>query len=340
MKRLSSLFSPRNLKKKWLTAGVWLVLLVVLTGRGFGLPDGASPVPLFPDEIIYRAEPLGDFESLTIPLKRAGRLLLIEATVDGQNGNFVFDTGATGLVLNRTYFRDYHAMNQETANGITGQLGVVERVKVDRVDIGGLYYLRQTADMADLGHIENQRGAKILGLFGFDMIKAFEIEIDFGNNQLRLHRTDKKGTRLHDQSLRFEGDCSLPILGRRDVVIVEGEIEGRKLQFCIDTGAETNALSSRADDEVLNQVTITRRSTLRGAGSSRKEVLFGSLGNLIVGSRKFGSLDVVITPLNHLSEVYGTRIDGMLGFSFLEHCVVCINLKKKEVAFKFLDNEN
>lgn len=326
------------------TFGLWLltgVILIMLPGPGRCESDieGVNIYTCVPDEIIYRAEPLGDFESLTIPLKRAGRLLLIEATVDGQQGNFVFDTGATGLVLNRTYFRDYQAMNRETAHGITGQLGLVERIKVDRVGIGDLYYLNQVADMADLGHIENQRGAKILGLFGFDMIKAFEIEIDFVQSQLRLYRIDKKGDKLDAHSNRFAADCVLPIIGRKDVVIVKGEIGGEELRFCLDTGAETNALSSKADDQILEQVSITRRSTLRGAGSSGREVLFGTLNGLKVGDKQFSGLDVVITPLDHLSEVYGTSIDGMLGFSFFQNCVVCVNLKKKEVAFRFKSKE-
>lgn len=326
---------------------IWLVVVLVLllslqtfTLRGEVLYADApvttdSPTGYLPDEEVYRAEPLGDFESITIPLKRAGRLLLIETQVDGQSGNFVFDTGATGLVLNRTYFREYKAMNVETAHGITGRVGLVERIKVDRIDIGDLYYVNQTADMADLGHIENQRGVRILGLFGFDMIKGFEIEIDFAGNQLRLHRITKKGAKLDASSQSFKPDCVLPIIGRRDVVIVKGLIGENELNFCLDTGAETNAISARVGDEVLNEVSITRRTNLRGAGSSRREVLFGQLNQLTVGPKQFSSLDVVITPLDHLSEAYGTRIDGMLGFSFLENCIVCINLRKKEVGFKF-----
>lgn len=293
------------------------------------------PVGVTPDDEVYRADPLGDFESITIPLKRAGRLLLIEASVDGQTGNFVFDTGATGLVLNKTYFRDYQTINQETAHGITGQVGLVERVVAGRIDIGDLYYKNQMADMADLGHIENQRGARILGLFGFDMIKGFEVEINFADNQLLLHRINRQGIKLDARADRFRADCVLPIIGRRDVVIVKGQVADQELNFCLDTGAETNAISAQSGDEVLKQVVITRRTTLRGAGSSRREVLFGQLNQLGVGEKQFSNLDVVITSLGHLSEVYGMRIDGMLGFSFLENCVVCINLRKKEVAFKF-----
>src|SRR5574343_801004 len=51
------------------------------------------------------SEAKGEFDTLKLPLKRAGNLLLVEADVDGQRGNFILDTGAPGLVLNTTYFR-------------------------------------------------------------------------------------------------------------------------------------------------------------------------------------------------------------------------------------------
>lgn len=55
-------------------------------------------------------------DSVVIPLKRAGRLLLIDARVEDQTGNLVFDSGANGLVLNSTYFRD-HVGTEGAATG-------------------------------------------------------------------------------------------------------------------------------------------------------------------------------------------------------------------------------
>jgi hypothetical protein len=35
---------------------------------------------------------------------RSGRLFLVDAVIDGVSGNLVFDTGASGLVLNRNIY--------------------------------------------------------------------------------------------------------------------------------------------------------------------------------------------------------------------------------------------
>ena len=39
-------------------------------------------------------------DGITIPLKRAGRLFIIEATIEGQNGNFILAKGILHTLLN------------------------------------------------------------------------------------------------------------------------------------------------------------------------------------------------------------------------------------------------
>src|SRR5690242_9151111 len=48
-----------------------------------------------------------DSVSCIIPFNRIGNLIVVKAKVDTVEGNFILDTGAPGLVLNLTYFRDY-----------------------------------------------------------------------------------------------------------------------------------------------------------------------------------------------------------------------------------------
>ena len=67
----------------------------------------------FPGSIAKYSGLSGTIESITIPLKRAGRLFLLEAHIDEESGNFIFDTGAADLVLNSTYFRKYITMDLE-----------------------------------------------------------------------------------------------------------------------------------------------------------------------------------------------------------------------------------
>ncbi|MBK7029623.1 MAG: aspartyl protease family protein [Bacteroidales bacterium] len=280
-------------------------------------------------------EPLGDFTSLSIPLKRAGRLLLIEADIDGVQGNLIFDTGATGMVLNKTYFRKHSLLGSTTSNGITGSTGEVEQALIEKIVISELSFEKTRVDIADLGHLENQRNIKIIGLFGYKMIKSFEVVIDVSLNELQLHKIDKKGDRIQKPDIELPFDYVQKIDPWRPVLILKGKIAGKSLNFCFDTGAETNAINSHSSKNVLSTVSILRRSNLRGAGQASNEVLYGIMNDFCLDNTVMKNMETIIVNLDALCEVYELRIDGMLGFSFLEKGVITINLAKKQFGMSF-----
>jgi hypothetical protein len=277
-------------------------------------------------------------DSLIIPLKRAGRLMMVEATVDGEKGNLIFDTGAKDIVLNRTYFRNHVVMNQISSMGITGAVGDVDEIMVDNLSISELTFSKSKANLADLGHIENRRGVKVLGLFGFALLKDFEIHIDVMNGQLKLYRLDKKGNPINTNN-PFKPDYSEKMDVLNNIVFIKAYIGGKSLKFCFDTGAETNALNSDAPNAVLKTVTIQRKSNLRGAGLQINQVLYGIMNNFELGDRKLLNMETIITNLDNLNEAYETHIDGMLGFNFLTKGIICINFGKKQFAIHFNDRD-
>ena len=278
-------------------------------------------------------------DSIIIPLKRAGRLFLIEAIIDEEPGNLIFDTGATGLVLNRAYFRNHVRLDNKESTGITGSVGGVDMVTVNEVKISDLSFKYVTAGLADLGHIENRRGIKVLGLFGFDKLKEFEIILDFRHNRLRLNRIDKKGDYMNSFAQLFKPDCIQKIEVSKNVLFVKGMIGGKMLRFCLDTGAETNAVSIDAPKAVLNSITITRTTKLRGTGAIINEVLYGTMNDFMYAGKSLSGMETIITNLDNLSEAYGTHIDGVLGCDFLSQGMFCINFAKKQLGVRFIKEE-
>ncbi|NMB72458.1 MAG: hypothetical protein GYA22_09950 [Bacteroidales bacterium] len=278
----------------------------------------------------------GTDDSITIPLRRAGRIFLIEAEVDGEKGYLVFDTGASGLVLNKTYFRDHVVLDNQKSNGVTGAVASVERIAVNQLEIYGLKYQGIIADVTNLGHIENRRGVKILGLIGFGLISDFEIIFNPGQNQLQLFKIDKKGERERLSAGRFIPDYTCNFEYKNNILFLRTTIKGKRLRLCFDTGAETNVIDRYAPKSVLNCIAITHRSTLSGAGSRTAEVLFGSMNGFQFGKKSLSNMETIITNLDVLSEAYDTKIDGMLGYSFLSKGIICINFVKKEFSISYL----
>jgi hypothetical protein len=195
------------------------------------------------------------------------------------------------------------------------------------------------ASLADLGHIENRRGVKVLGLIGFDMIKEFEIIIDVTHNQLQLFRIDSKGSRVSTTQAEFRGDHTQKIDFAKNILFLNATAGGKLLKFCLDTGAETNAISDHSPKSVLSTISIERRSSLSGSGNRTSEVYFGIMKELKLGDHTLKNMETIITGLESLNEAYGVTIDGMLGYNFLSKGVICINFVKRQMDIQFIKKE-
>jgi hypothetical protein len=329
----------RDLRFHWIKILIiFIISILSFSLYGHAIRSSSSTFNYLPIKKIsnYNYEVAPGIDVLTIPLKRIGNLFLIDANIDNQIGNLIFDTGAMGLVLNRTYYRNHVMEESLPSNGINGSISNISYVYIDRIAFSDLTFKNTRADLTDLGHIENKRKVKILGLMGLSMIKDFEIIIDVNNNQLQLFRIDRKGNRLNQTEKNFQSDVTQTIQTSNNIIFLRGMIGGKKLNFCMDSGSETNVISNRSSKEVLNTITITRRSSLQGSGSKMSEVFYGTMNNFSYSNIMFTGMETIITNLDNLSEAYGVQIDGVLGFDFLNKGTVCINFNKKQLGMCFL----
>ncbi|MBN1200163.1 MAG: aspartyl protease family protein [Bacteroidales bacterium] len=285
---------------------------------------------LIPGRVV--TDPQGNVLSVIIPLKKVGRLLLLEAIIDGKIGNFILDTGSTSLVLNETYFRDYVPINDVEGGGITGSTGSAYRVRIKNLKLSDLNYDNLFAEVTNLGHIENRRGVQLFGLFGMNLIKNMEIMIDSRNSELQLHKLDKAGNRLKPPTSKIIYDITGRVDEHGNMISVAVEVGEKNLDFCLDTGAESNVLDISSPQKVLSTVTILRRSSLQGSGSGSNEVLLGEISDIRIQGKNIGKMNVILTNLSGLSQKYGYPINGMLGYDFFEKGKIFINLTKHELG--------
>jgi predicted aspartyl protease len=270
-------------------------------------------------------------ESFIIPLKRTGRLFLIEASVDGVTGNFVFDSGADKMVLNKTYFRNNLFISQEAGGGLTGTSQPIYITQVKKVVASGFVIENQAADVTELGQIENRRKTKILGLIGMSLFSNMAMEIDLRNGMLRLTRLDKTGAPANDSLYSSPCDYIGKIHLIRKIMFLKGTVGGKALDFCLDTGAESNVLSRTAPKKVMETISINSRSELSGMGGADTEVLFGTMNDFCLGNLKFRPMQTIVASLTSLSQAYDYPVSGILGFDFFDQGIICINLVTKEI---------
>jgi predicted aspartyl protease len=272
---------------------------------------------------------------IMIPLRFVGNLMLLECRIDSISGYLVFDTGASEIILNQVYFRHYSARTLPQTAGITGSAGEVKTITVGSILVSELEFRKVTTHMADLSHLENNRNVRILGLVNFELFKAFTLVIDARNAQLQLIPQKEKGKKNKGLPDAQNQDVILHVDFSQNILFLPGSIAQKKIRFCLDTGAETNVINSRNPDAVLNTIAITGKTTLRGTGRGKNEVLTGTLKECDIGGSKFQDMRTIIANLDPLNEAYGYHIDGMLGYPFLQKCCLCINFAEQTMGIKF-----
>lgn len=312
------------------------ILLLLLTSFA-GKADTSVPISgssLILDLHLIGVKPKGNFETLIIPIKRVDRLLLIEARIDTMQGNFIIDTGAPDLILNHTYFRKYWVSSDAIASNVGGlPSGPVKNTWIDQLEIRELRFERIKAKLTELSHIENRSSIKILGLLGVDIFKEFSMTIDLQKNILVLKKLDKKGNELSNlESPVTNRVMKIPVKIINSTIMLQGMVAGKKLNLCLDSGAETNVINGNISEKVLKKFTLARRSVLLGTGGSTVEVLVGKLDDFTIGTMNLSNLPTVISNLEEFGNATDQQIDGMVGFEFLNKGIICINFKKKELS--------
>lgn len=276
-----------------------------------------------------------DSSNCIIPFSRAGNLIVIRAKIDTITGNFILDTGAPGLVLNMTYFRNYAAVEHtdDIQGGITGATENGGHANIDSLSFGPVRYYTIDADRINLGHLENTRGIKIHGLLGMQLFKQFEMIIDYEKNLIYLHLVTRKDPRDYKHALLK--DTSTYIESSIDFIenklITYAYSGGKKLSFIVDTGAETNLIDSRLPSKVLDGIVINKRVFLNGTGSTRVEALSGSMNTIKIGNYDVANLPIIVTNLEKLCFAYDRCLDGMLGFDFLSQQKIGFNFVKRKM---------
>jgi len=294
---------------------ILLLLFLLLAGKGAYANGPGRPLPL---RHVWQLRVKPDTVTSVVPFNRIGNLILIQAKADSVEGNFIFDTGAAQVLLNRTYFRDYPVRVQADVEqaGVTGAGGALSRTTIGRLELGTLNYRNQEVDLGELYHLENTRGIKILGLLGMSLFRDCEVLIDYENNLLYINRVRRRESVLYAaQVLRdAPGYTEFPIEIKENYILLSTEVGGRKLQFVMDSGAEASVLDSRLPNTIFAQVQITRRVQLNGSGSRKAEAFYGTLAKMQVGSQQLTELPVLISSLEHTCFADLSCINGILSF--------------------------
>jgi len=269
-----------------------------------------------------------------VPFTVAENIIVVEAEINGVFGNYLVDTGAQAIVLNRPHFDADdvktvaldHAM-PSGANGVVRDVqGAVELdLTWGKIQIDGLRGL-----VTDLSHLEVSVGVPIVGLIGYNVLERFQVHFDYSAGELTLYSLDKNDEPLLQNALgRPSQVTEFEMLGHIPVFPVE--IAGYEMKMGLDSGAGGAMLFTRWREKLEGQYEFIERTELNGADKNVQ------LGDVVrIENMRVQNLDYadMTFRFNDIAGHGGNAMpmDGLLGYEFLKTRPTSINFRRQELT--------
>jgi len=269
----------------------------------------------------------------TVPFTLARNLIVVEAEINGVFGNYLVDTGAQSVVLNRPHFEpddiETVVMDHASPSGANGAildaLGAVDlRLSWGEIKIDGLRGM-----VTDLSHLEKSLGVPVAGVIGYNVLERFQIHFDYAAQELTLYSLDDDFQPLVESDLgeptqitEFKLVAHIPVF--------PVNIAGYELQMGLDSGAGEAMLFERWQATLDGQYEFIERTELR-AGD--KNVQMGDvvrIDNMRVQDINYADLTF---RFNDIAAHSGKSMpfDGLLGYEFLKTRPTALNFRTRRL---------
>ena len=263
---------------------------------------------------------------IIVPFKLYGKLIVIEASLNGEKKNFILDTGAPDLILN--YKSERKSISN--SNGVNGNISGADLKFIKEFYFQGIRIANQEIISMNLEHLEKELGIELAGLIGYGVIKNRDLLFDYQKNHILLLQPNYTKDYLKETFSAYQHYKST-FLMESHLPIVKINIENKEYLMAIDCGAEMNLFDKTFENKIeLKNIEI---DSLVGAENKSSTVKKGILNSMKIGDYYFNQTNFIFNDISLLNKSYKTKIDGLLGYEVLSKQPTLISFINKEIIF-------
>lgn len=260
-------------------------------------------------------------DSLKVSFSTKDSLIQVNALVNGKNEKFILDNACPYLVINSRHW-EMKADSNILARGIGGKIES-GTVFIDSFYWQGIHKAKFKAVAASLSNL----GDSICGLIGYDVLKDYAVKFDFDSSRLSMHRPDSIFISRIDSNL-----LAIPFQMVKHIPVINVIFESDTLLMGIDCANTQNLLGSKALNR-LQKINNLRRTILRGGGDSAMLIMEGEIDRFFVEGLPYSNMKFSFDDkaMNQINQTLPTKIDGLLGLSFLKRYKTMIDFPNRRI---------
>ncbi len=269
----------------------------------------------------------------TIPFELAKNLIVVQAEINGIAGNYLVDTGAQAVMLNKSNFNpdflNIVPMNHAPPTGVNGTIQNVQGATNLELTLGPIQINGLRGLVMDLSPLEKSIGIPVAGIIGYNVLERFQIYFDYAAAELTLYSLDSNGRLLADDGLGSpEQVTSFELSGYIPVFPVK--IAGHEIKMGLDSGAGNGMLFQRWQAPLEGQYEFIERAEMRGADD---KVEMGDVGRISSMQLQDISYANMTFHFNDIATHDGSAMpfEGLLGYEFLMRRPTAINFRARQL---------
>lgn len=255
-----------------------------------------------------------------VPFELINGLIIIEAEINGELGNYILDSGSNGILLNNNISKS--DISYQTLSGVLEG----SETKISSLKLGDFESKELLGFSTNLSNLELYLEKNLAGILGCAIFNPSSLEFNFMENRLII--SDKK----IDKEL-IDGMSSINYKVVDDIPIGEVFIRGIKRSFILDTGASSHFMDQDIILELGTQSVKTGISkniiTASGESTTSEEYIVTNSGD----DPSICSFKVYSKDFSALSKELGQNIHGLISLSKLSDKVIYFDVLNKKVYY-------
>jgi len=245
-----------------------------------------------------------------IPVTVGRDRIVIRAIVDGVAGNFILDSGASGIALNSDFADRAHlkAIRQQTSYGVSGpvhtSIAHVDAISVGQHTLHNVY--------VSIGINIHSATVDYDGLLGFDFLAGAIVDVDLQKQLLTIYDPQKYAVTAKGPEVVVDLANFIPTVP----VTLDGRVKGH---LAFDTGDPMAVVASGNLYGPPRGVAMRLEgyAKLGGVGGqSQKLASCGHMNTISIDTLQYTDVPICFAPSGE--PIFGND-GGIIGFDFLKH---------------------
>jgi len=122
----------------------------------------------------------------------------------------------------------------------------------------------------------------------------------------------------------------------KPLIIVKAEVnDSEPIDFAVDTGASATVLSTQTTKKLgINIKTLAKEKACCGCSGNKMKARLASVKSIRVGNAEAKNIEVAVMDLTNISKAVGTKLAGIIGYTFMKDYRVVVDYPSKQISFE------